>query len=69
MPMSTSSDHAFQDIRDGVRDLCRQFPDEYHRQVEARAAALIPQDQVAPISTNLILSYVAEHVLGLPRSF
>ena len=25
--------------------------------------------QVAPISTNLILAYVAEHVLGLPRSF
>ncbi|SDD89361.1 acyl-CoA dehydrogenase [Cupriavidus sp. YR651] len=25
--------------------------------------------QVAPISTNLILSYVAEHVLDLPRSF
>jgi acyl-CoA dehydrogenase len=25
--------------------------------------------QVAPISTNLILSYIAEHVLGLPRSF
>ena len=25
--------------------------------------------QVAPISTNLILSHVAEHVLGLPRSF
>lgn len=25
--------------------------------------------QVAPISTNLILSYVGEHVLGLPRSF
>ena len=25
--------------------------------------------QVAPISTNLILSYVAEHVLGMPRSF
>ena len=25
--------------------------------------------QVAPISTNLILSYVAQHVLGLPRSF
>jgi acyl-CoA dehydrogenase len=25
--------------------------------------------QVAPISTNLILSFVAEHVLGLPRSF
>ncbi|MEQ8440440.1 MAG: acyl-CoA dehydrogenase family protein [Alphaproteobacteria bacterium] len=25
--------------------------------------------QIAPISTNLILSYLAEHVLGLPRSF
>ena len=25
--------------------------------------------QVAPISTNLILSYIAEHILGLPRSF
>jgi acyl-CoA dehydrogenase len=25
--------------------------------------------QVAPISTNLVLSYLAEHVLGLPRSF
>jgi len=25
--------------------------------------------QVAPISTNMILSYVAEHLLGLPRSF
>jgi alkylation response protein AidB-like acyl-CoA dehydrogenase len=25
--------------------------------------------QVAPISTNLILGYLAEHVLGLPRSY
>ncbi len=25
--------------------------------------------QVAPVSTNLVLSYIAEHVLGLPRSF
>jgi acyl-CoA dehydrogenase len=25
--------------------------------------------QVAPVSTNMIFSYVAEHVLGLPRSF
>jgi hypothetical protein len=24
---------------------------------------------VAPISTNMILSYVAEHLLGMPRSF
>jgi alkylation response protein AidB-like acyl-CoA dehydrogenase len=25
--------------------------------------------QVAPVSTNLILSYLSEHVLGLPRSY
>ena len=25
--------------------------------------------QVAPVSTNMVLAYVAEHVLGLPRSF
>lgn len=25
--------------------------------------------QIAPISTNLILSYIAEHVLGMPRSY
>jgi acyl-CoA dehydrogenase len=25
--------------------------------------------QVAPISTNMILSFVAEHVLGMPRSY
>ena len=24
---------------------------------------------VAPISTNMVLSYIAEHVLGLPRSY
>jgi hypothetical protein len=24
---------------------------------------------VAPISTNLILAFIAEHVLGLPRSY
>jgi acyl-CoA dehydrogenase len=24
---------------------------------------------IAPVSTNLILAYIAEHVLGLPRSY
>ena len=38
---------------------------EYHIERKFREARLY---QVAPISTNLILSYVAEHVLGLPRS-
>ncbi|MCO5108535.1 MAG: acyl-CoA/acyl-ACP dehydrogenase [Burkholderiaceae bacterium] len=36
--MISTSDERFQDIRDGVRDLCRQFPDEYHRQVDAQHA-------------------------------
>ena len=25
--------------------------------------------QIAPISTNLVLAYIAEHVLGMPRSY
>ena len=25
--------------------------------------------QMAPISTNLVLAYIAEHVLGMPRSY
>ena len=28
----------FQDIRDGVRELCAQFPDEYHRRIDAARA-------------------------------
>ncbi len=28
----------YQDIRDAVRDLCAQFPDEYHRKVDERRA-------------------------------
>ena len=29
---------AYQDIRDAVRDLCAQFPDEYHRQIDQQRA-------------------------------
>ena len=29
---------AYQDIRDAVRDLCRQFPDEYHRKIDEQRA-------------------------------
>ncbi len=36
--MHSISDHGYQDIRDGVRDLCRQFPDEYHRRIDANRA-------------------------------
>ncbi|MEO8311250.1 MAG: acyl-CoA dehydrogenase family protein [Caldimonas sp.] len=42
------------------------FADEYDVERKFRETRLY---QVAPISTNLILSYVAEHLLGLPRSF
>ena len=28
----------YQDIRDAVRDLCAQFPDEYHRKVDEKRA-------------------------------
>jgi acyl-CoA dehydrogenase len=42
------------------------FASEYDIERKFRETRLY---QVAPISTNLILSYVAEHVLGMPRSF
>ena len=42
------------------------FAEEYDVERKFREARLY---QVAPISTNLILSYIAEHVLGLPRSY
>jgi acyl-CoA dehydrogenase len=42
------------------------FAQEYDVERKFRETRLY---QVAPISTNLILSYLAEHVLGLPRSF
>ncbi len=34
--MLSSTDDRFQDIRDAIRDLCAQFPDEYHREVDER---------------------------------
>ena len=34
--MLSTTDDRFQDIRDAVRDLCSQFPDEYHREVDER---------------------------------
>lgn len=42
------------------------FATEYHIERKLRETRLY---QIAPISTNLILSYVGEHVLGMPRSF
>jgi len=42
------------------------FATEYNIERKYREARLY---QVAPISTNLILSYIAEHVLKMPRSY
>ncbi len=42
------------------------FAEEYDIERKFRETRLY---QVAPISTNLILSYLSEHVLGLPRSY
>ena len=42
------------------------FAEEYDVERKFRETRLY---QVAPISTNLILSYISEHVLGLPRSY
>jgi alkylation response protein AidB-like acyl-CoA dehydrogenase len=42
------------------------FAEEYDVERKFREARLY---QVAPISTNMILSYVSEHVLGMPRSY
>ena len=42
------------------------FAEEYDVERKFRETRLY---QVAPISTNLILSFVAEHVLGMPRSY
>ena len=42
------------------------FAEEYDIERKFRETRLY---QVAPVSTNLILSFVAEHVLGLPRSY
>jgi alkylation response protein AidB-like acyl-CoA dehydrogenase len=42
------------------------FAEEYDIERKFRETRLY---QVAPISTNLVLSYLAEHVLGLPRSY
>jgi acyl-CoA dehydrogenase len=53
-------------------DMCMQthggfaFAEEYDVERKFRETRLY---QIAPISTNLVLSYIAEHVLGLPRSY
>ena len=53
-------------------DMCMQthggfaFAEEYDVERKFREARLY---RIAPISSNLVLSYLAEHVLGMPRSY
>ena len=53
-------------------DVCLQthggfgFAEEYDIERKFRETRLY---QIAPVSTNLILAYIGEHVLGMPRSY
>ena len=53
-------------------DMCMQtfggfgFAEEYDIERKFRESRLY---QIAPISTNMILGYIGQHVLGLPRSY
>jgi len=53
------TDH--EELRDAIRRVCALFPDSYWR--EARLM------RIAPVSQEMVLNYLAEHVLGLPRSY
>ncbi|HIN91792.1 MAG TPA: acyl-CoA dehydrogenase, partial [Alphaproteobacteria bacterium] len=56
----------------GAADMCMQtfggfgFAEEYDIERKFRESRLY---QIAPISTNMILGYIGQHVLGLPRSY
>ena len=39
------------------------------RETRARARAVLDDGQVPPASREMVLDHVAEHVLGLPRSY
>ena len=63
------------DLREAVRALSADFPDGYWRRIDKgrpdvehkfRETRLY---RVAPVSSNLILAYLGEHTLGLPRSY
>lgn len=63
----------FAEIRDGVRAVCADFPDAYFRRIDAERG--YPDDFVEALirggwlAAMIPFAYVAEHVLGLPRSF
>jgi hypothetical protein len=50
--MTTAIEEMHAELQSAVRKLCRDYQDNYLCELDA------------PISTNLVLSYLAEHVLG-----
>jgi alkylation response protein AidB-like acyl-CoA dehydrogenase len=71
-PEANMAKHLAAEASWAAADMCVQthggfgFAEEFDIERKFRETRLYT---VAPISTNLILSYVAEHVLGLPRSY
>jgi acyl-CoA dehydrogenase len=71
-PQANMAKHLAAEASWQAADMCLQthggfgFAEEYDVERKFRETRLY---QIAPISTNLILSYLAEHVLGLPRSY
>ena len=70
MDFTENPDHRL--IREAVREICARFPDEYWAGLDeshtfpGREARLM---RIAPIPQEMVLNYLAEHVLGLPRSY
>lgn len=62
------------DIVAGVRALCQRFPDDYWCGKDAkleveryfRECRML---KVVPVSQEMVLNTISEHVLGLPRSY
>jgi alkylation response protein AidB-like acyl-CoA dehydrogenase len=79
---SVAEDETFPEIREAIRRLCATFPGSYRACIQTHGGFGFAEEfdierkfretrlyQVAPISTNLILSHVGTHVLGLQKSF
>lgn len=43
-----TNDEQYQDIREAIRSLCAQFPPEYHRELDEKAAS--PEEFVAALT-------------------
>jgi hypothetical protein len=55
-----------------MTDIAIHDTDTAHQRLRAEARELCDRfggDQVAPVNTNLILAFLGQHVLGLPRSY